>query len=153
MIVAGNDRLFAKLCAAVGAPELAADPHFATNPLRVQNRGELIPLLEAATRTRATTGLLDRLRDAGVPAAPVHDLAQVAEHEQLHALGILQELASRRVVSPPLSADGERVRYGAPAPLLGEHTTEILAEAGYSPGEIAELSEAAVVRVGKPPAR
>jgi formyl-CoA transferase/CoA:oxalate CoA-transferase len=153
MIVAGNDRLFAKLCDAVGAPELAADPRFATNPLRVEHRDELIPLLEQATTAHTTADLLAGLRGAGVPAAPVQHLGEVARHEQLHALGILQEVGGRQLVSPPLTADGERVRYRSEPPLLGEHTAEILGAAGYSAAEVAALEEAGVVRVGKPPAR
>jgi crotonobetainyl-CoA:carnitine CoA-transferase CaiB-like acyl-CoA transferase len=145
MIVAANDRLYAKACEALDAPELAADPRFATNPLRVENRDQLIPLLEARTAAEPTETLLARLRDAGVPAAPVQDLAQVARDEQLHALGILQEVAGRRLVSPPLSADGERVRFRSDPPLLGEHSAEILAEAGYSAREVEELVRAGVV--------
>jgi crotonobetainyl-CoA:carnitine CoA-transferase CaiB-like acyl-CoA transferase len=153
MVVAGNDRLFAQLCEAVGAPGLADDPRFATNPLRVEHRGELIPLLEQATAAHTADDLLARLREAGVPASPVHDLADVARSEQLHALGILQEVAGQHLVSPPLTADGERVRYRSEPPLLGEHTAEILGAAGYSAEEVAALEEAGVVRLGKPPAR
>lgn len=148
MIVAANDRLYARACEAVGAPELASDPRFATNPLRVANREELIPLLQARIGTQETAPLLARLREAGVPASPVNDLADVAEEEQLRATGILQELAGRQLVSPPFSADGERVRYRSAPPLLGEHSREILAEAGFSDEDIAELVEAGVVRLG-----
>ena len=122
MIVAANDRLFEKTCEAVGAPELAADARFATNPLRIANREQLIPLLQARIATETTAALLARLRDAGVPASPVNDLAAVAEEEQLRATGILQELGGHELVSPPLSVDGERVRYGSEPPLLGEHS-------------------------------
>nr|MBA3476676.1 CoA transferase [Actinomycetota bacterium] len=98
MIVAANDRLYAKACAALGAPELASDPRFATNPLRVRNRKELIPLLEAEIGKQLTADVLARLRKAGVPASPVNDLAGVAEDDQLRATGILQELAGRELV-------------------------------------------------------
>ena len=149
MIVAANDRLFEKTCRAVGAPELAGDERFATNPLRIANREQLIPLLQERIATETTAGLLARLREAGVPASPVNDLAAVAEEEQLRATGILQQLGGHELVSPPFSADGERVRYGSEPPLLGQHSREILAEAGYGDAEIDELAEAGVIRASK----
>jgi crotonobetainyl-CoA:carnitine CoA-transferase CaiB-like acyl-CoA transferase len=140
MIVAANDRLFVRACEAIGTPELASDPRFASNPLRIENRGELIPLLEAALATQATADVLSRLRAARVPASPVNDLAAVAKDEQLHASGILQVLAGRSVVSPPLRVDGERPRYAFEPPRLGEHGREILTEAGFSDDEIDALA-------------
>jgi crotonobetainyl-CoA:carnitine CoA-transferase CaiB-like acyl-CoA transferase len=145
MVVAANDRLYAKTCRALGAPELVDDERFATNPLRVANRDELIPLLQARIATETTADLLARLRDAGVPASPVNDLAGVAEDTQLRATGILQELAGRELVSPPFSADGERIRYRSESPLLGQHSREILTEAGYAEAEIKALVDARVV--------
>lgn len=145
MIVAANDRLFGKMCAAIGAPELAVDPRFASNPLRIANRGELIPLLEARLAAQPTADVLRRLREAGVPASPVNDLAAVAADEQLRASGILQALAGRELVSPPFAADGEHVRYRSEPPLLGEHSREILAEAGFGEGELADLIERGAV--------
>ena len=128
MLVAANDRLYARTCEALGVPELASDPRFATNPLRVEHRDELIPLLAGRLATLTTDEALARLRAAGVPASPVNDLAAVAADEQLHATGILQELGGHALVSPPLTVDGDRLRYSSPPPLLGEHTAEILAE-------------------------
>jgi crotonobetainyl-CoA:carnitine CoA-transferase CaiB-like acyl-CoA transferase len=145
MIVAGNDRLFTSLCAAVGAPELAADPRFASNPLRVEHRDELRGLLRGLLAGHATGNLLERLRAAGVPASPVLDVDQVAQHEQTLATGMLQQLDAGTIVAPPLSADGERVLHRGEPPLLGEHTAEILAEAGYAQSEIEELATAGVV--------
>lgn len=149
MIVAANDRLYAKVCEAVGSPELATDPRFGTNPLRVKNRDELIPLLQAGIVKQTTAALLGRLRTAGVPASPVNDLAEVAQADQLRALGILQGLAGRELVAPPFSADGERVRYRSAPPLLGEHTAEVLREAGYGDHEVAELADAGVIHLAK----
>ena len=148
MIVAGNDRLFTALCDVLGADELASDPRFATNPLRVGHRDELIALLEPLIARRATADLLGGLRVAGVPASPVLDVADVAANEQTRALGILQELGGYETVAPPVSVDGERIRFRSPPPLVGQHTAEVLAEAGYDEAEIADLVAAGVVRLG-----
>ncbi|MBA2297120.1 MAG: CoA transferase [Actinobacteria bacterium] len=150
MIVAGNDRLFGSLCEALGASELARDPRFRTNPLRVEHRDQLVPLLRVRLAERPTDELLDRLRAAGVPASPVLDVGEVAAQEQTHATGMLQELAGRTIVAPPISADGERVLHRRAPPLLGEHSAEILREAGYADPEIERLAAAGVVRVDVP---
>jgi formyl-CoA transferase/CoA:oxalate CoA-transferase len=144
MVVAGNDRLFRSLCGALGAPELADDERFATNPLRVENRELLIPELQRRFAFEGAAVWLERLVAAGVPAAPVQDVEQVAESEQTLALGMFQELGAFRTVGLPLSVDRERPRYAGPPPLLGEHSGELLAEAGYSDAEIAELASAGI---------
>ncbi len=145
MIAAANDRLFALLCDAVGRPELVADPRFRTNPDRVANRDELLPLLREPLAARPSAHWLEALEE--IPVAPVHDLLEVSRHPQTKALGILQELDGRKAVAPPLSFDGERLAYASPPPLLGEHGAAILREAGYSDAEIGELAAARIVRL------
>jgi crotonobetainyl-CoA:carnitine CoA-transferase CaiB-like acyl-CoA transferase len=147
MIVAGNDRLFRSLCEVVGAPELAVDPRFASNPLRVEHRGELVALLRPRLAAQPTDDLLERLRTAGVPASPVLDVGEVAVHEQTLATGMLQELGGGTILAPPLSADGERVLHRGDPPLLGEHTAEILGEAGYTAAEVERLAAAGIVKI------
>jgi len=116
MIVAGNDKLFRGLCAVL---ELGPDERFATNPQRVAHRAELAALIEERTRTWATGELLDALVAAGIPASPVRDVGEAAEHEQTRALGILQRLGDFTTVAQPVSFDGQRLLHRSPPPALG----------------------------------
>ena len=132
IVAAGNDRLFAKLAEALGRPDWAQDARFATNAARVTNRAALIPEIEAIVRTRTKAEWLERLEQAGVPCAPIQNLAEVLAEPQTGATGMLQPVPELglELLGLPLSFDGERPPIRRRAPHLGEHNGEILGERG-----------------------
>lgn len=141
MLAVGNDRLFELLRERLGLPD---DARFATNSLRAANREALAAAIQERLEREPTTTWLERLE--GIPAAPVQTVREAATHEQTQALGILQELAGRMRLAEPLTVDGERVTHASPPPALGEHTCEVLREAGYPEEEVEELVAAGIVR-------
>ena len=147
IIAAATDRQFKALAEVVGVPEIGDDPRFATNPDRVAHRDVLSSILTDRFTHEQREVWLARLAEAGIPAAPVQDVAEVAADEQTLALGILQEFDHHTLVAPPITAGGERPMYTRAPPARGADTAEILAEAGYSPEEIEQLRAANVVHV------
>lgn len=141
MIAAGSDAIFRRLCRAVELDDLAADPRFASNPDRVAHRTELVALVAARTRLQPAARLVSRLQKAGVPCAPIHDVAQVARDEQVAAAGMLRPIVVAPIdgyvdVALPARWDGARAPVRTPPPRVGEHTAEVLAELGLTPNPV-----------------
>jgi crotonobetainyl-CoA:carnitine CoA-transferase CaiB-like acyl-CoA transferase len=152
MVAGGNDRLFVSLCGVLDLGELVDDERFRTNPERVRNREELAALVSDRLRRRTTAEWHRLLTQAGVPAAPVADVADVATAEQTVALGLMQPVEHHaipdlRLPALPLSFDHERAVHASPPPAVGEHTAEILVELGYASDEIDALAAEGVVRI------
>lgn len=153
MIAAGNDGIFRRLCAALDRPDVADDPRFASNPLRVEHREALDPLVEGRTRGFTTAGLIERLRAHAVPASAIRSVAEVVEDPQVEAVGILGEgrhpdIPEYRDVTLPLRIDGVRPIAERPPPASGAHTREVLGELGYSEEEVQALIDSGAAQGG-----
>ena len=125
-VAAGNDRQFAALCSVLGVDHLIADARFATNPARVENRGELVRELEAALGSRGVAEWAQLLSEAGVACGPVNDMA--AAFELAASVGLSPVVEGRvPTVADPIGLSRDPVSYDRPPPLLGEHSDEIRA--------------------------
>jgi crotonobetainyl-CoA:carnitine CoA-transferase CaiB-like acyl-CoA transferase len=147
MVAVGNDGQFARLCAALGRPELSADPRFATNPARVASRAELLPLIAELIAGRPVAAWVEALLAADVPCAPVNDIPAALADPQAQARGMVREIPVAggppvRMVgpAPKLSATPATIR-SAP-PRHGEHTEEVLRRLlGYDKAQIDRLRD------------
>ncbi|MEV7085386.1 CoA transferase [Streptomyces sp. NPDC093085] len=142
MVAAATDRLFGRLCTVLELPGLAGDPRFRRVADRVAHRAELAALIEQRLRGAPSAWWLERIAAAGVPVAPVQSLAAALAHPVTAERGIVRDAAEGRI--PGLRQLRLPFDTGAACavrqpPALGEHTEEILTEAGLSPREIDRL--------------
>ncbi|WP_233451796.1 CaiB/BaiF CoA transferase family protein [Rubrobacter xylanophilus] len=143
---ANNQRLWKRLCTAIGREELIEDERFATNERRMANREELAAELESTLRERTTEEWMEVLLEAGFPAGPIYDYRQVFEDEHTLARGMMVEMehpveGTVRGLGIPVKLSETPGAVRRAAPLLGEHTRETLRRLGYSEEKIAELEE------------
>jgi CoA:oxalate CoA-transferase len=138
VIAAGNDALFASLARALDAPELLADPRFATNAARTEHADAVAALIEARLAAHTADEWLPILEAAGVPCGPLQDVGQALNHRQVRARNMVIETAFED--GTPLTAAGNPVKLSgwpdpavrAKAPALDEHRAAILAELGLA---------------------
>jgi len=130
VIAAGNDKLFASLARVLGHPEWIDDPRFRSNPDRVRNQDVLYRWIEELIPARTNREWAAILDEAGVPNAPMQTIAEVLDHPQTKALGMLQASPQGDITlfGLPVSFDGVRPAFRRPPPVLGAHTGEILGE-------------------------
>ncbi len=136
IVAAGNDALFARLCAALGRPGLPDEERFASNEARTRHVEALRGELESALAEHTSAHWLERLEAEGVPCGPIHDVAEVVEHPQVRARNMVvsvEEAGPRRLLlaGNPVKLSGVAdPATRAPAPRLDEHRSAILAELG-----------------------
>lgn len=149
VVAVGNDGQFRRFCELIGMPELADDPRFAANRDRVVHREELCRLLEPVLAQRTADEWIQAMWAEGIPGGPINTVDRVFADPQVQHLGLVHRVdhpTAGKVpqVGSPLRFDGEQGPIRRHPPLLGEHTREILAEAGYRPAEVDELLAAGV---------
>ncbi len=149
-IGAANDRTFRGLCEALDHPEWADDPEYRDDTHRIRNREALAARIEAVMETRPRSHWLERLEGRGVPCGPINDYAEVMADPHVRARELVVEtdhptLGRIPTLGTPIKLSETPLTPGRPAPRLGQHTDEILGDAGFGAEEIAGLRRAGAV--------
>jgi crotonobetainyl-CoA:carnitine CoA-transferase CaiB-like acyl-CoA transferase len=151
MVAVGNDALWRRFAPSIGLDDLVDDDRFATNPDRVRNRAELLPLLEQALAARSAADWTDLLTTAGVPVGPILTVPETVSHPQVLARDMVVDLphptqGTIRTLGSPLTLSDTPPQLRHASPTHGQHTAQILADMGLTQDEIARLRDAASIR-------
>ncbi|MFL5394258.1 MAG: CaiB/BaiF CoA transferase family protein [Myxococcales bacterium] len=144
-VAAVGGTMWERLCHAIGAEALLTDPAYATAAARSKNRDALNAVLDTYFVQRPGAEWVEKLNAAGVPCGPIYSMDQVFADPQVEHLGIVQSLDRLRVVGQPMTLGRTPSRLVAKPPGRGEHSSEVLREAGFSEAEIESLRKAKVI--------
>ena len=130
VVSCGNDRLYQSLCRLLGREDLANDPRFATNPQRVRNRNELVPVLQEAFLARTTDEWLPELRAVGIPCGPINSVSQIFNDPHIQARGYVWECdhpkaGKIKLAGSPMHFSETPTRLYKAPPLLGEDDEKV----------------------------
>ena len=150
-IGAANERLFQRFCEVMGHAEWAAAPEFADNASRVRNRSALAARIEDVTRHQPCAHWLALLDSHEIPCGPINDYPHVFADEQVRAREMVVEvdhpaLGHLQTLGSPIKLSATPVDVRRRAPQLGEHTEQVLSEAGFSAAEVAALRASGAAR-------
>ncbi len=145
-----NQANWERIADVLGHPEWRDDPRFASNSARMENRAALVALMNAVLSRRPKSEWLERFDAAGVPAGPVHSIGEALAHPQTLARGMVVDLVDpqagpTKALGCPIHFSETPTRITRPAPILGEHTREVLREHGYHDADIDALVAGGVV--------
>ena len=144
-IAASGHKIWLRLCEAIGAPELAAHPDYASGPLRSRHRDALHAELERRLEQRDAAQWIALLNEAGVPCGPIYSIDQAFADPQARHLGIVQELDDVAYLGQPVKLSRTPSQVASHPPALGEHTAEVLRELGYAAADIERLAQQGIV--------
>jgi CoA:oxalate CoA-transferase len=147
----GNDKLWAQYCDLLGRRDLVDHPKFKTNPLRCDNRKELIPILQGEMQKKTAQEWFDVFERNAIPYSPINTLKQICEDPHIAHRKMLVEIdqpivGKMRICASPIRLSETPGEVYAPAPMLGEHSEQVLRDVlGYSRQKIAQLKEEGVI--------
>ena len=148
ILACGNDKQFAAVCA-VMEQDWIADERFATNPQRVKNRAELVPLMQAVFMDKERDAWLDLFDAASVPCGPINNIAEAVAMPQVAAremvVGLNKAETEMRVLGSPVKLSGTPVQYRSAPPDLGQDTVSVLTSLGYTQEQIEQLQQQHIV--------
>ena len=153
VVVAHQDHHFQRLCQAIGKPEWAEDPRFATRPKRLENKSILIPMMESHLLTRSGDEWLEAIHKAGVPAGPINTLDRVLSDPQVLAREMVVETEGPgkekiKTIGHPLKMEETPVKTFTRPPRLGEHTRDVLTKIlGYPAKKIDFLIQKGAIKI------
>jgi crotonobetainyl-CoA:carnitine CoA-transferase CaiB-like acyl-CoA transferase len=152
-IVIMNPDQYGRFCAVLGDEVLATDPRFATNDARLSNHGEFKGRVERALAAAPAAEWVERFAKAAIACGPVYEFDEVFEDPQVKHLGLVAEVAQPglgpvRMLGFPYRVSGATPAVRRPAPLLGQHTVEVLDELGIAREEIDRLARAGAIALG-----
>jgi crotonobetainyl-CoA:carnitine CoA-transferase CaiB-like acyl-CoA transferase len=145
-----------RFCGVLGDETLRSAPRFATNQDRLAHHAEMKARVETVLAGRSTAEWVARFENAQIAAGPIYEFDEVFEDPQVRHLGLVAEMeqpgyGTVRMVGFPVRAGGTPARLSRPAPLLGQHTAEVLGELGLDGGEIDRLAALGAIALGKQP--
>lgn len=151
IIACGNDSQFVALCHSIGLPHLPQDPRFRRNADRVAHRAEIVELLSAHFLGRTADEWVASIHASKVPVGAINNIAQSLEEPQVIARGLMVKIPHPKnpdfaMVCSPIKMSGTPVEYVRPAPMLGQHTDEVLGERlGLSAEQLGQLKAVGVI--------